>query len=765
MSRLILIVATCVMFDWAAAPSIARAQAQLGGCRTYNADSPINAERQGDHWTLRGTAQRPVQIDCDEMQFFADQVEVFEDTSRVVAVGHVLFVSGGNRIAAERMEFNTKTRTGTFYTASGSATLGDRVDRSLFGTQEPDAMFYGEQIEKAGPKKYRIVNGGFTTCVQPTPRWEMVSGSVTLNMDDYALLRNAIFRVKGVPVMYLPVFYYPMEEDDRSTGFLIPTYGASTVRGQSISNAFFWAIGRSHDATFLHDWFSKAGTGMGGEYRYVAGPGSQGDARMYVLRERERVADANTPAQPARRSYQVTGSLAQRLPRQLFARANADYFSSITTQQQFQQDVYHATNRSRRFGAQLTGNWSAVSLSATAERNDVFYNEDSLQTNGVLPRVTLSRGERPIARSPVYFGMVGEYVTIQRSTTENDIKTLDQGLTKAEVTPSIRVPFNRWQFLTLNTSLSWRATYWSESLQRPTDGAAAIQVPESISRRFFDFQTRITGPVFNRIFNTPGGGFAEKYKHVIEPSLTIQRTTAIDNLDQIVPLEGSDSIVGGMTRFNYALSNRLYAKKEVSREILTATISQSYYTDARAAAFDRNYQSSFGKTAPSHYSPVAFQLRASPTDRFQADFRTEWDPTAHALRTLGANGTVNSSWLQATAGWSQRRFIPTLPGFDDPLRADHYLNAAATIRRPGNRIGGTYSFNYDLRRDTYLQQRYLAYYNAQCCGVAVEYQTFNFQGFTGLGIPQDRRFNLSFSLAGIGTFSNFFGALGGQQNR
>ncbi len=65
--------------------------------------------------------------------------------------------------------------------------------------------------------------------------------------------------------------------------------------------------------------------------------------------------------------------------------------------------------------------------------------------------------------------------------------------------------------------------------------------------------------------------------------------------------------------------------------------------------------------------------------------------------------------------------------------------------------------------DIFLQQRYAAFYNAQCCGIAVEYQTFNFAGsFAGLGITQDKRFNLSFTLAGIGTFSNLFGAFGGQ---
>ena len=161
-----------------------------------------------NHSLFMGDVTVPVQIDCDEMQFFADRMEIFHDTDLVMASGHVVFVSGGNRISAERMEFNTRTRTGTFYNADGTATLGDRVDRSMFGTQEPDAYFWGEELQKLGPKKYKITRGGFTTCVQPTPRWAMGSRSITLNLDDYALLTNAVFKVKGVPLMYLPVFYY-----------------------------------------------------------------------------------------------------------------------------------------------------------------------------------------------------------------------------------------------------------------------------------------------------------------------------------------------------------------------------------------------------------------------------------------------------------------------------------------------------------------------------------------------------------------------------
>ena len=89
--------------------------------------------------------------------------------------------------------------------------------------------------------------------------------------------------------------------------------------------------------------------------------------------------------------------------------------------------------------------------------------------------------------------------------------------------------------------------------------------------------------------------------------------------------------------------------------------------------------------------------------------------------------------------------------------------------------GGTYSFNYDFTRPSagvpvgvtpprrgFLQQRLIAFYNAQCCGFAVEYQVINNSGLSiGTLIPRDRRLNFSFTLAGLGTFSNFFGALGG----
>ncbi len=767
MVRFSLILSACLCLDWlSAAPALAQMQ-DLSSCKRYQA-AASRTDQLEDISRLYGSPEQAVRLDCDEMQFFADYVEIFRKKDVLIARGNIVFVSEGNRIAADRAEFNTKTRTGTFYNARGTARLGDRADRSMFGTQEPDAYFWGAEVRKAGPTTYRIINGGFTTCVQPTPRWEISSGSFTINLDRYALLTNALFRVKGVPLMYLPAFYYPVREDDRATGFLMPTYGSTTAGGQIISNFFFWAINRSHDATVYHDWLSKAGQQVGGEYRYVLSGASRGNSTFSLMDEKALAASGTTAARAARRSYSLRGDLSQELPGTFRATASADYFSSVQTQQQYQQDLYRATNRSRRFGTHVTGTIGQLLLSGAVDRNDIFYSATSHVTTGSLPRVTVSRAERPLVGRHVYFGVGGESVTLLRSTTQDEVKTQDQGLTRLDVSPMFRIPFNRWPFLGINSVVGWRGTYWTESLSDPVNPSEPrVQIAESLGRQYFDFQARITGPVFNKIFNPPEGSIGSKFKHVIEPTLAIQRLTAIDQFDRIVKLESTDYTVGNVTRYTYALTNRLYAKKDVSREVLTATISQTYYTDANAALYDRQYQSSFSSSKPTHYSPVALQVRTSPTDRLQAEFRTEWDPTAHALRTLAANGTYSDGdWLTLQAGWSQRRFIPDLRGFDDPNRADQYLNAVVNMRGYRNRIGGSYAFNYDLLRDQFLHQRWIAYYNAQCCGIGFEYQTFNFQGsLVASGLAQDRRFNISFTLAGIGTFSNLFGAFGGQQGR
>ncbi len=730
-----------------------------------------------DYIKLLGQAE----IDCGDMQFFADDyIEIFTDVKRVVAVGNVVFSQKDNRIAGDRADFNYGTKTGTFYNAAGIANrkaenkranqlpVEPAPQRDVIGPGEPDVYFYGETIDKIGPEVYRVNKGGFTTCVQPTPRWRLTSGTVVVNLESYAFLTNSLFRVKGVPVLYLPLFYYPINKEDRASGFLVPGYGTSTIKGHTLSNAFFWAINRSQDATVMHDWFSNTGQGYGGEYRIVSSRRSRGDFTTYFLDEHESTFDdgtGNTVVQPARKSYEVHGNLIQTMGDHLLARSKVDYFSDITVQQTYHQNVFEASRRQRGLTAALTGNFGLYTVNGTVERREVFYGTTSSALTGGYPRVSASRAERPIFKTPIYFSIGGEFAELLRRN-QSSTKIVDQGLNRFDFQPVIRYPFTKWAFLTANSTLAYRTTYWSES---KVDN---VQVEQPIWRRYFDMRSDIIGPVFNRIWNTPDNGYAEKFKHMIEPVFTIDRTTAIDNRDEIVFLDSVDSVVGNTTSFTYGINNRFYAKRagnitdprvERTPEILTVAIKQTYYTDPRAARVDGGYGSSFTGTQASTLSPVSLQVRGAPTVNVNGSLRLDYDTTYHAIRTISADGRFeHGGWVQAIVGWSQRRFIEELQGFNDPNRLDHYLNAFSMVHTPSDRVGGSYSFNYDFLHDRFLQQRYLIYYNAQCCGFGFEYQTYDFTGIKSrVAVPKDTRWNISFTLAGVGSFSNFFGSMGG----
>jgi hypothetical protein len=259
---------------------------------------------------------------------------------------------------------------------------------------------------------------------------------------------------------------------------------------------------------------------------------------------------------------------------------------------------------------------------------------------------------------PVYFGVNGEYATLVRNITKDDVKTTDQGLTRFDVSPSLRIPFTKLQFFTVNSSIAWRGHVLDRKAW--TSRTASSQVEQGIGRTYMDFTSRMTGPVFNRIFNRP----SRKFKHVVEPTMTIQHITAIDNFDRIVRLEGSDSIVGGSTRFNYGVSNRLYAKKETSREVLSATISQNYYTDAKAAQYDQFVQSGYGAVTPTKFGPVVLQVRGRPdrSDPGIVPDRMGLDD-ARDTQHLGGGSFNTREWLHTTvngpSGATFRRCPPS----------------------------------------------------------------------------------------------------------
>ena len=142
--------------------------------------------------------------------------------------------------------------------------------------------------------------------------------------------------------------------------------------------------------------------------------------------------------------------------------------------------------------------------------------------------------------------------------------------------------------------------------------------------------------------------------------------------------------------------------------------------------------------------------------------RAEFDARYHSLRTISASGSY--SWanvFQFASSWSKRGFIPQLTGFNDPNLLDQAINAQTTVHTVNNRLGG----------DLLVQLRHPAqeYSAAASVGVlqraVLRHRVRVSDGQLGfaqqLTDHSDHRFFMSFTLAGLGNFSPFNGALGG----
>ena len=258
-------------------------------------------------------------------------------------------------------------------------------------------------------------------------------------------------------------------------------------------------------------------------------------------------------------------------------------------------------------------------------------------------------------------------------------------------------------------------------------------------------------------------------KHVIEPNFSVQRRTEIDNQDRIPTRAGAyDTIVGGTTQMNYGLTNRLLVRKDAQgepaagapRELLNVSVRQSYYTDANASKFDTSYSYGYANRDPNAFSPISLTARATPTVPLAIDYRVEYDPVPvdpddPKLLGMSLNGTLRSALADVSAGWTRQAYASA----DRTTNANHLFRSSANLRIRS--YGGNVTFDYDIARSTLLNQRYVAFYNAQCCGVSFEFQSFNYPNNPSFLLSRDRRFNISFTLAGVGSFSNLLGAFGG----
>ena len=225
--------------------------------------------------------------------------------------------------------------------------------------------------------------------------------------------------------------------------------------------------------------------------------------------------------------------------------------------------------------------------------------------------MSFSRNERPILElAALLLGQQRSRAHPARHQTTGDVD-VDTSLSRFDVSPQIRYPFKRWQWFTVNSTLSWRDTYYTRSYA-PTDDptvAPSKVIDDDLNRPVFIFQAQIVGPVFNRVWDTPDNGYAEKFKHIdraVRDACSAPRRSTTSIASSTSTASISTSAARTLT---YGLNNRFYAKRKLApgapaRRARSSAVesAQTYYTDQRAAQYDPQYSDHRPTTPPSHFS-------------------------------------------------------------------------------------------------------------------------------------------------------------------
>ena len=391
-----------------------------------------------------------------------------------------------------------------------------------------------------------------------------------------------------------------------------------------------------------------------------------------------------------------------------------------------------------------------IATSALYQRQESFSDQNNSAVYGSTPRVTASLSPQRLFNAPIYASVNSEYAYLPNQYISNGIVARDDSFGRLDVTPTVRVPMSKLTFLSVNTSATYRTTRYSRS---------ALSSSSTLSdtpyvRQYSSLRSDIVGPVFTKIWDRPTG-FAERFKHVIEPAFTVDFTSQIQDFTR-TPQTSSDVsnfVVSGNTKVTYGLTNRLFYRGRTvdgvrgqTREFVTVGVQETYYSNPLAARFDSTYQSLSGQRS-ADLSPISVTARVSPTMLFDANSRLEYDVSGRGLTSVSSGGTLNMPSTSANVTFSHSR------------SSGDFVSGGATVRWLDSRATLAYSVYWNITQSFIQSQHIGVNYLAQCCGLQIELQKYNYA--TGSPLPSDMRFNFGFVLAGLGTFSNFFGAFGG----
>ncbi|WP_156400492.1 LPS-assembly protein LptD [Caulobacter sp. Root655] len=189
----------------------------------------------------------------------ADEVVYDTKTDVVTAHGHVTLINAdGTAQFADDMTMDKDLKAG--FARGFSA----RLDKNIKIAADT-AIRRSDTIQELNQAIYTPCE----VCAEkPKPTWSIEADKVVQDKKRHLVYyHGATIRMFGAPLLYLPVFWHPDPQTQRSSGFLTPKLAVSKRRGVSYQQPYLFAISPSQDLVLTPQINAKVNPFLNAQYR------------------------------------------------------------------------------------------------------------------------------------------------------------------------------------------------------------------------------------------------------------------------------------------------------------------------------------------------------------------------------------------------------------------------------------------------------------------------------------------------------------------
>jgi LPS-assembly protein len=741
--------------------------------------SALTQDSNGEWRYLTGSAK----VETSEMIISGDKIDYNSDTHWAYARGHVHLehFSTGDKLEADHGEYNLETEEGKFYEVRGTSPSKMLSSPFVLTTTNP---FYFEAAWAERIKNRYILHKGFVTdCKMPKPWWTFQSPLFDIIPGDRAIARSTVFRLKRVPLLYLPYFFRPLGRNPRQSGFLTPNFGHSSLFGYIYGLGYYWAMGRSYDMTAVVQDFTLRGPAFLYDFRGKPNGVTDFNFNLYSVHDKG-VLVGNTLEREGGTEFELT---ARTRIKGFDGRLDYNYLSSYLFREVFSYSFATAVSNDVASIGYLQRHFhdDAYTLAIAMKRDQEFQgitfqgqapNQVIIQK---LPSIEFSGRDQQIISGPLplWFSFESSAGALTRdestsiATGPRPNQMLETGVVgRVDVEPRVATSFSFAGF-SLAPSITMGATEYTNSYathSSSVNGSVscggfstcsatnATLANSDLFRKDADLLLDFRPPALERVFAPPKWlHLGEKVKHVIEAEATYEYVTGISDFRRTILFDETD-ILSNTNQLTVSLTNRLYRKDKAGNvsEFVTWRVAQARYFDP---TFGASVQPGIRNVVlateeltpfafldgPRNYSPVVSSLSLSPYSFLSIEWRAEYDPLRKKLVASSYGTSVRHGKYAASVGDTTTNTDPVLVP-----HANQITFSAGYGSSNGKGWNAASTFDYDLIQGRRLYDFLQLSYNTNCCGFSFQVRQFN------LGIRNDNQYLFSFSIANVGTFGS-----------